>query len=82
MSLGDVSWHSGWTLHQASPLPRGAPPRLALSLSFFRDGARTLPKKAARQASAAQSQCPLLRKILAHRKAAHYFLCSGSGLRE
>ena len=47
MELGDVSWHSGWTLHNAPAQPQGSPSRLALSFSFFKDGARLLPKKAA-----------------------------------
>ena len=42
-----MSWHSGWTLHTASEQPQGSPSRLALSISFFKDGARLLPKKAA-----------------------------------
>ncbi len=44
-----MSWHSGWTLHTASEQPPGSNSRLALSISFFKDGARLLSKKAAKQ---------------------------------
>lgn len=47
MDLGDVSWHSGWTLHTAPGQPQGTSSRLALSISYFKDGARLLPKQAA-----------------------------------
>lgn len=40
MAVGDVSWHHGWTLHAAGAQPRGSPPRLALAVSYFADGAR------------------------------------------
>lgn len=49
MDLGDVSWHSGWTLHKAPAQPRGTSSRVALSISYFKDGACLLPKKAAKQ---------------------------------
>lgn len=45
MELGDVSWHHGWTLHAAGPQPRRSPPRLALAVSYFADGARLLDTK-------------------------------------
>lgn len=48
MDLGDISWHHGWTLHTADAQPRSSPPRLALSISYFREGARVLPKQAAK----------------------------------
>ncbi|EFJ47584.1 hypothetical protein VOLCADRAFT_91857 [Volvox carteri f. nagariensis] len=44
MEVGDVSWHHGWTLHCAAPQPVGTPPRLALTVAFFADGARLLPR--------------------------------------
>eukprot|EP00878_Enallax_costatus_P025053 GHUV01026774.1.p1 GENE.GHUV01026774.1~~GHUV01026774.1.p1 ORF type:complete len:227 (+),score=34.70 GHUV01026774.1:477-1157(+) len=44
MSLGDVSWHHGWTLHGAAPQPPGTPQRLAIAVSFFADGARLLAR--------------------------------------
>lgn len=44
MSLGDVSWHHGWTLHGAAPQPPGTPQRLALAISFFADGAKLLAR--------------------------------------
>ena len=43
MKLGCVSWHHGWTLHAAGPQPAHSPPRLALSVTWFADGARLLP---------------------------------------
>ena len=49
MELGDVSWHNGWTLHTAAEQPQGSPSRLALSISFFKDGTRLLAKEAAQQ---------------------------------
>ncbi|KAG2450445.1 hypothetical protein HYH02_004947 [Chlamydomonas schloesseri] len=45
MEMGDVSWHHGWVLHCAAPQPLGTPPRLALSVAFFADGARILPRR-------------------------------------
>ncbi|GIL75969.1 hypothetical protein Vretimale_5627 [Volvox reticuliferus] len=44
MEVGDVSWHHGWTLHCAAPQPMGTPPRLALTVAFFADGARLLAR--------------------------------------
>ncbi len=49
MQLGDVSWHHGWTLHGAAPQPRRSPRRLALTISFFADGAKTLAKSSESQ---------------------------------
>ena len=49
MIQGDVSWHHGWTLHAAGPQPSGPRPRLALSLTWFEDGARLLPKRVLRE---------------------------------
>lgn len=43
LALGDVTWHHGWTLHCAPEQPLGRPPRHALAVSFFADGARRLP---------------------------------------
>ncbi len=40
MELGDVSWHHGWLLHYAPPQPLNSPPRMALAVSYFGDGAR------------------------------------------
>jgi hypothetical protein len=45
MALGDVTWHHGWTLHAAGAQPKGSRPRLALSVSYFADGARLLARK-------------------------------------
>lgn len=45
MQPGDVSFHHGWTLHAAGPQPKGSPTRMALSVAFFEDGARLLPRK-------------------------------------
>lgn len=45
MAVGDVSWHAGWTLHAAAPQPPNTPPRLALAVCFFADGARLLARK-------------------------------------
>ncbi|KXZ56249.1 hypothetical protein GPECTOR_1g217 [Gonium pectorale] len=45
MEVGDVSWHHGWTLHCAAPQPVNTPPRLALSVAFFADGARLLARR-------------------------------------
>lgn len=40
MQTGDVSCHHGWTLHTAPKHPSATPPRLALAVSYFADGAR------------------------------------------
>lgn len=45
MQVGDVSWHHGWLLHRAGPQPVGTPPRIALAVCYFQDGARVLPRK-------------------------------------
>jgi hypothetical protein len=45
MAVGDVSWHHGWTLHTAGAQPPKSPPRLALAVSYFADGARVLDVK-------------------------------------
>jgi hypothetical protein len=47
MAVGDVSWHHGWTLHAAGEQPVGTPPRMALAVSYFADGARLLDADAA-----------------------------------
>lgn len=44
MAVGDVSFHHGWLLHAGGPQPPGSPPRLALAVSFFTDGARVLAR--------------------------------------
>lgn len=46
MEVGDVTWHHGWTLHYAPPQPQHTPARLAVSVSYFADGARLLARKA------------------------------------
>ena len=43
MNIGDVSWHAGWTLHSSPAQPYGTQRRLALSVSYYSDGARLLP---------------------------------------
>ena len=43
LCLGDVTFHSGWTLHYSPAQPVEAPARAALAVSFFVDGARRLP---------------------------------------
>ena len=45
MAEGDVTWHHGWTLHYAPPQPRKSPPRLALAVTYFADGARLLARR-------------------------------------
>lgn len=40
MRVGDVSAHHGWTVHMAPAQPPGSPPRAALAVSYFADGAR------------------------------------------
>lgn len=42
LRLGDGTWHSGWTLHASPHQPPSRPPRAALAVSFFADGARRL----------------------------------------
>ena len=42
-----MSWHHGWTLHCAAPQPVWSEPRLALSVSYFRDGAQLVPNRIA-----------------------------------
>lgn len=44
MAIGDVSWHHGWTLHGAAPQPPGTQQRLAVTVSFFADGAKLLAR--------------------------------------
>lgn len=41
VSAGDVTWHHGWTLH-SSPGNKRDRPRVALAISYFRDGTRLL----------------------------------------
>jgi hypothetical protein len=43
LALGDATWHAGWTLHSSPPQPKTGPPRAAMAVSFFADGARRLP---------------------------------------
>lgn len=45
MAVGDVSWHHGWCLHAAAPQPPKTPPRLALAVCFFADGAWVLARE-------------------------------------
>lgn len=45
MDVGDVSWHAGWTLHCAEAQPLGSRSRLALSVSYIKDGTRLLPRR-------------------------------------
>jgi len=52
MALGDVSFHHGWMVHSAAPQPPGTQPRRALTVSFFADGARLLPREGSRLAAA------------------------------
>ena len=49
LDLGDVTAHAGWTLHWSPPQPRDCPPRYALSVCYFLDGARRLRKSECRQ---------------------------------
>ncbi|KAK3244004.1 hypothetical protein CYMTET_46369 [Cymbomonas tetramitiformis] len=44
MAMGDVTWHAGWTLHCAPSAPKRGPRRLALTASYFADGAQVLPR--------------------------------------
>ena len=53
MDLGDVSWHHGWLLHYAPPQPLDSPPRMALAVSYFGDGARV------RRAEMSNMECML-----------------------
>ena len=53
-----MSFHHGWTLHCAAPQPPGTPPRMALAVSFFRDGARLLPQPKQPRSRAARSLKP------------------------
>jgi hypothetical protein len=49
LDLGDVTAHAGWTLHWSPPQPKDCPPRYALSVCYFLDGARRLRKSECRQ---------------------------------
>eukprot|EP00884_Botryococcus_braunii_P007717 jgi/Botrbrau1/16947/Bobra.49_2s0013.1 len=40
MEWGDVTWHHGWTLHSSPPQPQHTPPRVALAITYFADGAK------------------------------------------
>ncbi|KAK9845497.1 hypothetical protein WJX81_007970 [Elliptochloris bilobata] len=77
MALGDVSWHAGWCLHWAPPQPPGSPPRLALAVSYFADGARALPD-ALRRAPGAdedrESYAGWLRELPSGARARHALL--------
>lgn len=44
MDLGDVTFHHGWTLHSAPAQPKHSETRAALSVTYFADGARLLPR--------------------------------------
>ncbi len=59
LSLGDATWHAGWTLHSAPGQPATSAPRVALAVSYFADGARRLP------ARCACLRCVALRCVLA-----------------
>ncbi|CAM9250110.1 unnamed protein product, partial [Hapterophycus canaliculatus] len=45
LSAGDVTWHHGWTLH-SSPGNTRETARVALAISYFRDGTRLLSDSA------------------------------------
>tara|TARA_B110000977_G_scaffold53398_1_gene72557 strand:+ start:27743 stop:29107 length:1365 start_codon:yes stop_codon:yes gene_type:complete len=49
LDLGDATAHAGWTLHWSPPQPNDCPPRYALSVCYFLDGARRLRKSECRQ---------------------------------
>jgi len=77
LALGDVTWHAGWTLHCAPPQPAGTPPRLALAVSYFADGAAVLPAalRAGRLADEdAESYAPWLGQLRGGAPAAHALL--------
>jgi hypothetical protein len=77
LALGDVTWHAGWTLHCAPPQPPGTPPRLALAVSYFADGAVVLPEalRAGRLADEdAESYAPWLGQLRGGAPAAHALL--------
>ena len=40
LDLGDLTAHAGWCLHWSPPQPAECPPRYALSVCYFADGAR------------------------------------------
>ena len=42
LDLGDLTAHHGWCLHWSPPQPSDCPPRHALSVCYFLDGARRL----------------------------------------
>lgn len=76
MEVGDVSWHAGWTLHCATAQPKHSQQRLALSVSYFRDGAKLLPRRLARrgQSEDRESYAPWLRDMGDGAAAAHKLL--------
>eukprot|EP00903_Cladosiphon_okamuranus_P014776 g13690.t1 len=47
LAAGDITWHHGWTLH-SSPGNARDTPRVALAVSYFRDGTRLLSDSAGR----------------------------------
>ena len=49
LDLGDATAHAGWCLHWSPPQPKDCPPRYALSVCYFLDGARRLKKSECRQ---------------------------------
>ena len=42
LDLGDATAHAGWCLHWSPPQPEDCPPRYALSVCYFVDGATRL----------------------------------------
>ena len=49
LDLGDATAHAGWCLHWSPPQPEDCPPRYALSVCYFVDGARRLVAKDCRK---------------------------------
>lgn len=49
LDLGDLTAHAGWCLHWSPPQPEDCPPRYALSVCYFVDGAKRLVRSACRQ---------------------------------
>jgi len=49
LDLGDLTAHHGWCLHWSPPQPSDCPPRHALSVCYFLDGARRLEREKCRQ---------------------------------
>lgn len=76
MAVGDVSWHAGWTLHCSPQQPRGTQRRLALSVSYFTDGARLLPAHLAsrKESEDLESYSAWLKDLKGGAKAEHRLL--------